>query len=96
MDLAPWSEIFRAWPASLPRRGIVVTTLNEQVPFADFLISDHLLLLDRPTPDTMGGRKVMLPFSQIAALKITDVVKNSLFVPMGFASLKPAPAPAQA
>lgn len=96
MDLAPWSEIFRAWPPTLPRRGIVVTALNEQIPFADFLISDHLVLLDRPTPDTMGGRKVLLPFNQIAALKVTEVVKNSLFHPLGFASPKPAAVPAPA
>jgi hypothetical protein len=91
MDLtAAWTDVFQNWPPSLPRRGVVVTLLNEQILFADFLVSANLLLIDRPSPDTMGARKVMVPFSQIAAVKITEVVKNSLFQPLGFQTGKPA------
>jgi hypothetical protein len=95
---AAWSDVFKTWPHGMARRGVVVTTLNEQIPFAEFLMSDQLLLLDRFAPDSMGGRKVIVPFSQIAAVKFTEVIKNSQFHPMGFAgAAKPAaPAPTPA
>jgi hypothetical protein len=96
MDFAAaWHEVFQSWPAGVPRRGVVVTTLNEQIPFAEFLITPVLLLLDRAAPDSMGARKVIVPFGQIAAVKITEVVKNSAFAGLGFQAAKPA-APAAA
>jgi hypothetical protein len=97
MDVAAaWHEVFQSWPAGVPRRGVVVTLLNEQIPFAEFLMTPRLLLLDRPAPDSMGARKVMVPFGQIAAVKITEVVKNSAFSPLGFATAKAATAAALA
>jgi len=101
MDFAAaWCDLFQSWPAGVPRRGVVVTSANEQIPFAEFLVSPTLLLLDRPAPDTMGARKVIVPYSQIAAVKITDVVKNSAFSSLGFHAAKPgaaaAPTPAPA
>ena len=44
----------------------------------------HLLLLERKIPDTLGARKILLPYSQILAVKITDVVKMKAFQSLGF------------
>jgi len=79
-----WQDCFRRWPADLERRGVVVTTFGDQIPFDNFAISERLLLLDRKIPDTLGARKILLPFGQILAVKITDVVKMKAFQTLGF------------
>jgi hypothetical protein len=79
-----WQECFRKWPAELERRGVVVTSFDEQIPFDGFATSEHLLLLERKIPDTLGARKILLAYSQIMAVKITDVVKMKAFQPLGF------------
>jgi hypothetical protein len=79
-----WQECFRNWPAGLERRGVVVTSFDEQIPFDGFATSEHLLLLERKIPDTLGARKILLSYSQIVALKITDVVKMKAFQSLGF------------
>jgi hypothetical protein len=79
-----WKTCFQRWPNELPPRGVIVTNFQEQIPFEGFLISDTMLLLDRKAPDTTGARKVLLPYEQIAALKLVDVLKAKLFEGMGF------------
>jgi hypothetical protein len=68
-----WKSLFVSWPAELNRRGILVTAFGEQIPFSGFLTAEGLLLLERSTPDSMGARTVMLPYDQVAAIKLTDV-----------------------
>ena len=79
-----WGEFFSRWPAELPQRGIIVTTFNEQISFSAFWTSASLLLLERQTPDSMGARSIVLPYNQIIALKIVDVVKPKHFKAVGF------------
>ncbi len=79
-----WKALFSDWPKGLSRKGLVVTKYDEQVPFSDFFVSDTMVLLERSVPDTIGARKVILPFEQIAALKLVDVVKGKAFEPLGF------------
>jgi hypothetical protein len=83
-DSAVWAQIFQKWPAKLPQRGVLVVTFGEQIPFCGFLRTADALLLERQTPDTMGARKVILPYSQIAGLKITDPVGADVFTEAGF------------
>jgi len=85
----PWRDFFRNWPDGMPRRGLLITTFNEQIPFAEFLTSDTFLLLRRPAPDSVGARMVLLAFDKVAALKITDVVKSKTFQAIGFESARP-------
>ncbi|HEX4144384.1 MAG TPA: hypothetical protein VHY91_12820 [Pirellulales bacterium] len=86
MDMtSAWQEYFRKWPAELERRGVVVTAFDEQIPFDGFATSEHLLLLERKIPDTLGARKILLSYGQIMAVKITDVVKMKAFLSLGFA-----------
>jgi hypothetical protein len=80
-----WREFFTNWPTSLPRRGILLTTLNESTPFKSFLVKDDVLLLERTNPDPMGTRFVLLPFDAIHAVKLTDPLKESVFTAAGFA-----------
>jgi hypothetical protein len=85
MDMTTaWQECFRKWPAELERRGVVVTSFDEQIPFDGFATSEHLLLLERKIPDTLGARKILLSYGQIMAVKITDVVKVKAFQSLGF------------
>jgi hypothetical protein len=79
-----WQECFRKWPAELERRGVLVTAFDEQIPFDGFAVSERLLLLERKIPDTTGARKILIPFGQIVAVKITDVVKMKAFQALGF------------
>lgn len=79
-----WRSLFETWPEAIPRRGIVITIFNESIPFAGYLISGGILLLERDKPDTLGARKVMLSYETIAAVKITDVIELARFQVMGF------------
>lgn len=84
-----WKKLFTEWPPEMPARGVLVTSFGEQVPFHGFLIQNELLLIQRKTPDSIGTRQVILPFAEIAALKITDVVKTSLLHDAGFEGTLP-------
>ena len=68
----------------MARRGVLVTTFGEQIPFAGFSTSDAFLLVERPAPDTVGTRMLVLPYEQIAALKITEVIKPKVLRAAGF------------
>ena len=83
-DTEYWKTFFAAWPAGLDRRGVLVCSFGEQIPFDSFMPGERLLIVDRSVPDTMGARKIVIPYANIAAVKFTDVVKNKLFLPLGF------------
>ncbi len=85
MDLTTiWKGCFEAWPADLPRRGVLVTTFDEQIAFQGFMTHAGMVLIERNAPDTTGARKLLVPYQHVAALKIVDPVKGQLFTPMGF------------
>jgi len=75
MGGSSWTEFFQAWPAEMPRRGVVITSWSEQIPFDGFLVNPAFLLISRQTPDSLGARMVILPFENLTALKLTEVVK---------------------
>jgi hypothetical protein len=85
MDAAAvWKDYFARWPAEVSRSGVIVTNFDEQIPFDGFATSEHMLLVDRRNPDTMGARKILLTYDAIAAVKIIDVVKMKAFASFGF------------
>ena len=47
-------------------------------------VSENMLLVERRNPDTLGARKILLPYSAIVAVKIVDVVKVKAFASFGF------------
>ena len=63
---------------------LLVTTFQETSPFVDFMISGGIVLLERDKPDSIGGRKVMLAYDSISAVKITEVIELPRFQVMGF------------
>lgn len=85
MDAAEiWRQCFDNWPPEMARRGVLVTSFGEQIPFDGFATSPELLLIERRTPDTVGARSLLIAYHTIAALKIDDVVKMKTFESMGF------------
>lgn len=83
-----WAEFFHNWPPELPHRGVLVTTVNEQIPFESFLLTNKLVMIQRRAPDAVGGRQVIIPFGFILAVKITDVAPAHVFAAGGFKAVK--------
>jgi hypothetical protein len=79
-----WRQLFAAWPDALPQRGVIVTSFNEQVNFVKFLLSEHFLMVERMAPDTVGGRRLLIPYGKIEAVKITDPVTEEVFLKAGY------------
>lgn len=79
-----WRQCFHGWPADVPRRGVLVTSFGEQVPFEAFHTGSDLLLIERRAPDTVGARMVLIAYQNIVALKVVDVVKAKSFAALGF------------
>jgi hypothetical protein len=79
-----WKTLFDHWPAEMPRRGMLLTSLNEPIPFNGFMTGEDFVVLSRPAPDSLGARTVLLPYGNLAALKITDVIKSKAFQAAGF------------
>ena len=84
MDVAiVWRKFLVDWPKDLPRSGVVVTEV-EQIIFVEFMLSENLGLFERRAPDTVGGRKVIIPYSKIEAIKIVEPTPNQTFLDGGF------------
>ncbi len=79
-----WRKCFTQWPADVPRRGVVVTSFGDQIPFESFAASDDLLLIERRAPDTVGARTVIIAYQYIQAIKVVDVIKMKAFQSLGF------------
>lgn len=79
-----WRALFENWPEAIPRQGLLVTSYQETIPFAGFMISGAILLLDRDKPDSLGARKVLLSYDQISAVKLTTTLDIGAFQVMGF------------
>lgn len=79
-----WRSVFESWPQAIPREGILMTTFNESIPFKDFLVSNQILMVERPLPDTVGARKVMIAYSAISAVKLPSPLDLPRFTVMGF------------
>jgi len=82
---SPWNTLFTEWPADMPRRGVAITTFNEQIPFNGFMTSERFVVFSRNTPDALGARTVMLLYEGLAVIKMTDVVKSDVYRGAGFA-----------
>ncbi|MEM8946526.1 MAG: hypothetical protein AAGD11_15240 [Planctomycetota bacterium] len=81
-----WYSLFSRWPASLPRKGVLVTSLNETIIFKDFWLKDELLLVERLTPDSMGARFVILNFEVINVVKFTNPLTAQEIASAGFSA----------
>ncbi len=84
-----WRRCFQEWPSELERRGVLITSFGDQIPFDGFATSSEMLLVERRAPDTVGARMVLLPYGNIQGLKILDVVKLKAFQSLGFTAPPP-------
>ncbi len=82
-----WRKFLAEWPEDIPHIGVIVTALD-QVPFVDFMLSEHFGLFERRAPDTVGGRRVMIPYNKIAAIKFVEPIPNEKFAACGFRAAK--------
>lgn len=78
------TRIFSNWPAAIPCQGIVVTAFGESIPFQDYMLTDELVLLLRPQPDSSGTRRVIMKISDIIGIRITEAIEPERFTAMGF------------
>jgi hypothetical protein len=81
---SPWKATFNNWPAGIPRRGIVVNSLNESTPFKSFLVRDDALLLERTNVDPLGARFILMGFDTINSVRFIDPIKESVLTTAGF------------
>lgn len=79
-----WKDYFSHWPTGVAPTGVLVTSYDEQIPFQNFMTGEALLVVERRAPDTTGARKVLLPYENIVAVKLVDVVNDSVFAGLGF------------
>jgi hypothetical protein len=79
-----WKDVFAKWPAALPRRGVLVSTLNEVTPFKSFLLRDDTLLLERTNPDPLGGRYILMGFDAVHMVKLVDPLTEATLTSAGF------------
>ena len=79
-----WQNLFENWPEVIKRQGAIVTKQGEAVPFVDFLISFGLLLIERDGPDASGTRKIIVPYEEIAMVRLKAGGALSQFQTMGF------------
>jgi hypothetical protein len=79
-----WKTTFYEWPAGIPRRGVLINSLNESMPFKSFLVREDTLLLERTNPDPLGSRFILLSFDSISSVRFVDPIKESLLNGAGF------------
>jgi hypothetical protein len=79
-----WKATFTNWPAGIPRRGILVNSLNESTPFIGFMIKQDALLLERTNVDPLGARFILMGFDTIHSVRFIDPLKESVFTAAGF------------
>jgi len=79
-----WKATFSNWPAGIPKRGVLVNSLNEANPFKSYLLKDDMLLLERTNPDPLGARFILMSFDTINSVKFIDPIKESVLNGAGF------------
>lgn len=88
MSISPsaqtWKSLFSDWPAELPRRGVVLSTLNESMPFCDFWLRGDTILLQRKNPDTSGSRYILLSCEGIDSVRFVDPLGDQTIAAAGF------------
>ena len=79
-----WKSFFTDWPVNFPRNGVLVTTLNEAMPFRNFWLKNDMLLLERTVPDATGGRFLILGFEVINLVKFIKPLSETTITESGF------------
>ena len=78
------ARLFAQWPAAIPRKGTVVSSFGESIPFDDYMLTKELVLLIRPQPDAQGTRRVIMKLDDVLGIRIAEAVEPERFTAMGF------------
>ncbi|NOY29907.1 MAG: hypothetical protein GXP28_06935 [Planctomycetes bacterium] len=81
-----WKSLFADWPADLPRRGVILSTLNEIMPFTNFWLRDEMVMLERKNPDTSGSRYILMSYAGIDSVRFIDPLSDQVIVSAGFST----------
>lgn len=81
-----WKAFFSDWPAELPRRGVVLSSLNETMPFTEFWLKGDVVMLQRKNPDTHGSRFIMMNYEGIDSVRFVDPLSEQVITSAGFAA----------
>lgn len=84
-----WLDLLERWPKDVPHKGVIMTELNESISFVGFAYDDNMVVVQRQTPDAIGARQVIIPFTSISYLKITAIVLPKSFADFGFKGSMP-------
>ncbi len=79
-----WKSFFQRWPASIPKLGILVTSINESIPFCNFLVSETGVLAERDRPDMLGARSAIVLWQDIVTVKLTSPLETARLTELGF------------
>lgn len=79
-----WQTLFENWPDAIQRRGIIISSTGESVPFINFMVSDGFLLVERDGPDAAGSRRVIFSYDSVSIVKLVGGGELSQFQAMGF------------
>ena len=79
-----WLDLLERWPKDMPQKGVIMTELNESIPFVGFALDDNMVVVQRQTPDAIGARQAIIPFSSISYMKITAIVLPKSYNDFGF------------
>lgn len=80
-------QLFAEWPAAIERKGTVITSWGDAVPFVDYMMNGDLLLLIRSQPDAHGTRRLIMNMSDVQGIRIIEAVEPQRFQAMGFQSI---------
>lgn len=84
-----WLDLLQRWPKDMPQKGVVMTVLNESIPFVGFVYDDAMMVVQRQTPDAIGARQAIIPFASISYIKITAIVLPKAYTEFGFQGTLP-------
>ena len=77
-------RLFAQWPSAIERKGSVMTSFGDSIPFSDYLMNGQLILLMRPIPDAQGTRRTIISITDIVSVKFQDAIEPERFMAMGF------------
>ena len=84
-----WKNFLTNWPADFPRRGVLLSVINETIPFNNFWLQDEIVLLERKNPDTSGSRFIMITFDRIDSVRLIDPISEAAIATAGFGAAAP-------
>lgn len=81
-------QLLAEWPAAIERKGTIITSWGDSVPFVDYMLNGDLLLLIRSQPDAHGTRRLIMNLKDVNGIRIVEAIDPTRFQAMGFQSIE--------